>query len=91
MISEDAAYVGEWSEASAFFRWHYQSLTIREPLELHKYQSFEYERRANHSFVEGTLNDKPASYMIDTGADGYLPSPSRSLHRYDNGLLPSNH
>lgn len=66
----DAEYVSNWSEAGAFFLQHCQSLTIQEVLELRKYQSFEYERRGNHIFVDGTLNDNKVTYMIDTGADG---------------------
>ncbi|MCW1925576.1 retroviral-like aspartic protease family protein [Luteolibacter arcticus] len=66
----DAEYVSNWSEAGAFFLQHCQSLKIQELLELRKYQSFEYERRGNHIFVDGTLNDNKVTYMIDTGADG---------------------
>lgn len=70
LIPGDAQYVADWSEAGAFFLQHCQSLTIQELLELRKYQSFEYERRGNHIFVDGTLNDNKVTYMIDTGADG---------------------
>ena len=66
----DAEFVADWSEAGAFFLQHCQSITIEELLELRKYQSFEYERRGNHIFVDGTLNDNKVTYMIDTGADG---------------------
>lgn len=66
---EDAEYATNWSEASAFFLQHCQSLTIKELLELRRYQSFEYERRGNHIFVDGTLNDNKVTYMVDTGAN----------------------
>lgn len=71
-IPDDAKYVTDWSEASSFFLQHCQSLTVQELLVLRKYQSFEYERRGNHIFVDGTLNDNKVTYMIDTGADNSL-------------------
>ena len=72
LVPADADYVANWSEAGAFFLQHCQSLTVQELLELRKYQSFEYERRGNHIFVDGTLNDHEVTYLIDTGADGSL-------------------
>jgi len=39
---------------------------------MRKYQSFEYERRGNHIFVAGTLNENDVTYLIDTGADNSL-------------------
>ncbi|WP_193213392.1 aspartyl protease family protein [Luteolibacter marinus] len=80
LIEADARYVSDWSEAGAFFLKHCQSLTIQELLELRKYQSFEYERRGTHIFVDGTLNDNDVTYMIDTGADGtclHLPAAKK--------------
>lgn len=71
-IPADAKYASDWSEASAFFLQHCQSLTIQELLVLRKYQSFEYERRGNHIFVDGTLNGSKVTYLIDTGADSSL-------------------
>ena len=71
-VPDDAKYVTDWSEASSFFLQHCQSLTIQELLVLRKYQSFEYERRGNHIFVDGTLNDNKVTYLIDTGADSSL-------------------
>lgn len=69
---EDAKYANDWSEASAFFLQHCQGLSIHELLVLRKYQSFEYERRGNHIFVDGTLNENDVTYLIDTGADSSL-------------------
>ncbi len=71
-VKEDAEYVKAWSEAGAFFLQYCQSLTIHELLTLRKYQSFQFERRDNHIFVEGFLNDNKVTYMIDTGADSSL-------------------
>lgn len=70
LIEADAAYVADWSEAGAFFLDYCQHLTVQELLELRKYQSFEYERRGNHIFVEGSLNKHDVTFMVDTGADG---------------------
>ncbi len=72
LTPDDAEYSKNWSEASAFFLQHCQSLTIQELLELRKYQSFKYDRKGNHIFVDGTLNDNKVTYMIDTGADSSL-------------------
>jgi predicted aspartyl protease len=72
LTPEDAKYANGWSEASAFFLKHCQSLTIQELLTLRKYQSFEYKREGNHIFVDGTLNDNPVTYLVDTGADSSL-------------------
>ena len=69
---EDEAYLRAWSEAGAFFLQYCQSLTVTELLTLRKYQSFQFERRGNHIFVEGSLNDNKVTYMIDTGADSSL-------------------
>ncbi|MBK1854906.1 aspartyl protease family protein [Verrucomicrobiaceae bacterium 5K15] len=69
---EDAAYVISWTEARATFLRHCRSLTINELLELRQYLSFEYERRGNHIFVDGKLNDNDVTWMIDTGADNSL-------------------
>jgi predicted aspartyl protease len=71
-VKEDQDYLKAWSEAGAFFLQHCQSLTINELLTLRKYQSFQFERRGNHIFVAGTLNDHKVTYMIDTGADSSL-------------------
>jgi len=81
-IPDDAKYVTNWSEASAFFLQHCRSLTIQELLMLRKYQSFQYERKGNHIFVDGTLNDNKVTYMIDTGADTSLLHLKEAI---DNG------
>lgn len=69
---EDQAYLKAWTEEGAQFLEHCQGLTIQEILMLRRYQSFQFERRGNHIFVEGTLNGHDVTYMIDTGADGTL-------------------
>jgi predicted aspartyl protease len=69
---EDEAYLKSWSEEGALFLQHCQSLTVNELLKLRKYQSFQFERRGNHIFVDGTLNGNDVTYMIDTGADSSL-------------------
>jgi predicted aspartyl protease len=71
-VPEDEAYLKSWSEEGALFLQHCQSLTVNELLKLRKYQSFQFERRGNHIFVDGTLNGNDVTYMIDTGADSSL-------------------
>lgn len=70
--TDDEGYLKAWSEEGALFLQHCQSLTVNELLTLRKYQSFQFERRGNHIFVDGTLNDNKVTYMIDTGADSSL-------------------
>ncbi|MFC7335544.1 aspartyl protease family protein [Haloferula chungangensis] len=71
-VPEDEAYVRKWSEAGDTFLRYCGGLSIEELLTLRKYQSFEYERKGNHIFVDGTLNGNDVTYMIDTGADSSL-------------------
>lgn len=72
LSAEDASYAYKWSEEGAHFLQHCRSLTIQELLELRSYQHFEYERKGNHIFVDGTLNDNEVTWLIDTGADNSL-------------------
>ena len=72
--AEDMAYLKAWSEEGAQFLQHCHGLTVNELLALRNYQTFQFERRGNHLFVEGTLNDNKVTYMIDTGADRSLLS-----------------
>jgi predicted aspartyl protease len=71
-VPNDAAYIFNWSESGALFLKHCRALTIEELLEMRNYQSFQYKRRGNHIFVDGTLNKQACTYMIDTGADSSL-------------------
>ncbi len=71
-IPEDQEFLKNWTEEGALFLQHCQSLTVHELLTLRKYQSFQFERRGNHIFVDGTLNGNDVTYMIDTGADSSL-------------------
>lgn len=72
LVPEDEAYVRKWSVEGDTFLKYCGSLTIEELLELRRYQSFGYDRRGNHIFVDGTLNGNDVTYMIDTGADNSL-------------------
>ena len=58
----------DWVSAAAFMR-HCRGLTVEDLLELRRYQSFEYDRKGNHIFVDGKLHDLETTFMIDTGAD----------------------
>ncbi len=69
---EDETFLKNWTEEGAQFLEHCQGLTVQEILTLRRYQSFQFERRGNHIFVDGTLNAHDVTYMIDTGADGTL-------------------
>ena len=69
---EDKEYATNWTPEGALFLQHCRSLKIQELLELRAYQSFKYERKGNHIFVDGTLNEDKVTWMIDTGADSSL-------------------
>lgn len=72
LSDEDQKYADAWTEAGDFFLRFCGALTIEELLNLRKYNAFEYERRGNHIFVDGTLNENAVTWMIDTGADSSL-------------------
>jgi hypothetical protein len=72
LSDEDQKYADAWTEAGDFFLRFCGALTIEELLNLRKYNAFQYERRGNHIFVDGTLNDAEVTWMIDTGADSSL-------------------
>ena len=69
---DDALFVFNWSEEAAVFLKYCRGLTLEKLLTLRSYQSFVYERRGNHIFVDGTLNKNQVTYMIDTGAESSL-------------------
>jgi len=68
LTDEDQKYVTDWSPQREIFLRQCRGLTVKDILELRKYQSFEYKRLGNHIFVDGTLNKKDTRFMIDTGA-----------------------
>ena len=72
LAPEDALFVFNWSEEASVFLKYCRGLTLEKLLTLRSYQSFVYERRGNHIFVDGTLNKNQVTYMIDTGAEGSL-------------------
>lgn len=72
LSADDAEYVRRWSEEGDTFLRYCGGLSIDDLLKLRRYQSFVYERKGNHIFVDGTLNGNEVTYMIDTGADNSL-------------------
>ena len=72
LSDEDQKYADTWTEAGDIFLRYCGALTIEELLNLRKYNAFLYERRGNHIFVDGTLNDAAVTWMIDTGANSSL-------------------
>ncbi len=68
LSEEDQAYVKEWDKEKALFLSKCEALTIRELLELRGYESFKFQLKGNHIFVDGQLNGNDATFMIDTGA-----------------------
>ena len=72
LSDEDQKFADTWTEAGDIFLRYCGALTIEELLNLRKYNAFLYERRGNHIFVDGTLNDAKVTWMIDTGANTSL-------------------
>src|SRR5215213_2713570 len=70
----DQQFVRKWTKFkdNLLNNAQFAKLTVREMLEMRGYQSFEFDIRGNHIFVEGELNGKPARFMVDTGADTSL-------------------
>ncbi|MFK7852267.1 MAG: aspartyl protease family protein [Akkermansiaceae bacterium] len=68
LSEEDKEVIDKWTPAKAAFLRYCQDLTVEELLELRKYESFAYERRGNHIYVDGFLNETETTFMIDTGA-----------------------
>jgi predicted aspartyl protease len=69
LSKEDQEFVSNWSPEAAEFMKNCRGLTVLDLLELREYQSIEYDRRGNHIFVDGKLNELEIPFMIDTGAD----------------------
>ena len=50
----------------------FSKVTVKELLELRGYQSFEFDIRGNHIFVEAQVNNTAMPLMVDTGAQSSL-------------------
>ena len=48
----------------------FKTLTVKELLDLRKYQSFEYRLEGNHILVTGAVGKMKANFLVDTGAGG---------------------
>ncbi|MEM9479881.1 MAG: retropepsin-like aspartic protease [Verrucomicrobiota bacterium] len=68
LVEEDANFVFSWTPERDIFLRKCHTLTTQDLLELRGYQSFIYERKGNHIFVDGTLNGHETTFMIDSGA-----------------------
>jgi|GEM_PF-420111 len=70
----DQMFVRKWTKFKddLMNNAQFAKLTIKEMLELRGYQSFEFDIRGNHIFVEGEMNGKKTRFMVDTGAQSSL-------------------
>ncbi len=50
----------------------FSKVTVKELLELRGYQSFEFDIKGNHIYVETQINSKTMNLMVDTGAQSSL-------------------
>ena len=70
----DQQFVRKWTKFKddLLNNAQFAKLAVKEMLEMRGYQSFEFDIRGNHIFVEGELNGKATRFMVDTGADTSL-------------------
>lgn len=70
----DQMFVRKWTKFKdeLMNNAQFAKLTIKEMLELRGYQSFEFDIKGNHIFVEGEMNGKQTRFMVDTGAHSSL-------------------
>lgn len=70
----DQQFVRKWTKFKddLLNSTEFATLTVKEMLELRGYQSFEFEIKGNHIFVNGEVGGKEMVMMIDTGADSSL-------------------
>ena len=70
----DQQFIRKWTKfkEELMNNAQFAKLTVKEMLELRGYQSFEFDIKGNHIFVEGELNGKKTTFMVDTGADTSL-------------------
>lgn len=66
----DQMFVRKWSKFKddLLRSAEFSKITVRDLLELVGYQSFVFEIKGNHIYVEGTVSGKPMKLMVDTGA-----------------------
>lgn len=70
----DQQFIRKWTKfkEELMNNAQFAKLTVKAMLELRGYQSFEFDIKGNHIFVEGELNGKKTTFMVDTGADTSL-------------------
>lgn len=70
----DQQFVRKWTpfKDALMNNAEFAKLSVKEMLEMRGYQSFEFDIRGNHIFVEGELNGKRTRFMVDTGANSSL-------------------
>lgn len=66
----DQQFVNKWTKFKDMLlnNTGFAKTTVRDLLEMRGYQSFEFDIRGNHIFVEGEVNGKKVVLMVDTGA-----------------------
>ena len=74
LSAPDQQFVRKWTpfKEALMNNAQFAKLSVKELLEMRGYQSFEFDIKGNHIFVEGELNGKRARFMVDTGADSSL-------------------
>jgi predicted aspartyl protease len=70
LSESDRDVVAKWSKLRDNLAKNpeFATLTVKELLELRKWQSFKYRLSGNHILVDGSVGDTKATFLIDTGA-----------------------
>lgn len=74
LSAPDQLFIRKWTpfKEALMNNAEFAKLSVKELLELRGYQSFEFDIKGNHIFVEGELNGKRVRFMVDTGANSSL-------------------
>ncbi len=74
LSAPDQQFVRKWTpfKEALMNNAQFAKLSVKELLELRGYQSFEFDIKGNHIFVEGEINGKRTKFMVDTGASSSL-------------------
>ena len=74
LSAPDQLFVRKWTafKDALLNNAEFAKLSVKELLEMRGYQSFEFDIKGNHIFVEGEMNGKRVRLLVDTGSTSSL-------------------
>jgi len=72
LSAEDQTYVKGWNKAKAYFLTKCRGLSVGALLTLRGYEAVPFKFDNNSILVDAKINDKPAKFIVDTGAGSSL-------------------